>query len=178
MSPANKYLKHLPNFITLLRIVGTACLLWLKPFTVPFYVVYTLSGMSDALDGWVARKYNLISEFGAKLDSAADLMYYAVMIIRIFPVLWVTLPKWIWILVGTVTLLRLISYGVAAVKFKRFAALHTIMNKITGAMVFALPYMIKTPAAFPFCLGICAVSGIGTTQDLIFHIRSKEYPTK
>ena len=173
---SRKLFRLIPNLITSLRIVGTVCLLGVKPFSPAFYVVYTLSGLSDALDGWIARKYGLITEFGAKLDSAADLMYYAVMIIRIFPMLWDVLPKWIWILVGAVTLLRLTSYGVAAVKFRRFASLHTIMNKITGAMVFALPYMIQTPAAFPFCLGVCAVSGIGTTQELIVHIRSKEYP--
>jgi len=173
-----RFLSQIPNIITSLRVIGTACLLWLKPFSTPFYVVYTLSGLSDALDGWIARKFRLISDLGAKLDSAADLMFYTVMILRIFPVLWDTLPKGIWFCVGTVVLLRLICYGYAAVKFRRFASLHTILNKITGAMVFVLPYIIQTPIAFPFCLGIFVVSGLGTTQELLIHIRSSEYASE
>lgn len=172
------FIRNLPNMITSLRIVGTAFLLFLEPFTAVFYAVYTLSGLSDALDGWLARRLNIVSDFGSKLDSAADLMFYAMMIIRIFPVLWATLPRVIWIGVGAVVALRLVSYGVAAAKYHRFASLHTLLNKITGAAVFALPYMIKTSIATPFCWGICALSGAGTLQELTMHIRSKEYGQK
>lgn len=172
---ASWFLRNLPNFITSLRIVGTAGLLFIEPFSALFYAVYTLSGMSDAVDGWLARKLDIVSDFGSKLDSAADLMFYAMMIIRIFPVLWVTLPKVIWIGVGAVVALRLVSYAVAAVKYHRFASLHTLLNKITGAAVFALPYIIKTSVATPFCWGLCALSGAGTLQELTMHLRSKEY---
>ena len=120
MSPL---LRQLPNIITALRIVGTAALLLIEPFSAPFIVVYTLSGVSDVLDGWIARKFRLSSDLGAKLDSAADLLFYSVMIIRIFPVLWAELPRWIWNLVFTVVAIRLASYATAAIRFRRFASL-------------------------------------------------------
>ena len=47
----------------------------------------TISGLTDALDGWLARKLRCESAFGAKLDSVADLLFYAVMIFRILPIL-------------------------------------------------------------------------------------------
>ena len=59
------------NAITLLRISGTAVLLFLRPFSPAFFVVYTLTGVTDVLDGFVARKTGTASDFGAKLDSAA-----------------------------------------------------------------------------------------------------------
>lgn len=159
--------RQIPNCITALRIAATAALLFLQPMTQFFFIIYTLAGATDALDGWLARKLHVCSDFGSKLDSAADLMFYAMMIIRIFPVLWETLPRAIWFGVGAVVLLRLISYIVAAVKLRRFASTHSILNKLTGAAVFALPYIIRTAVATPYCWSLCALSGIGTTLDFI-----------
>lgn len=171
-------LRHLPNCITALRFVGTICLLFLAPFTAVFYIIYTLAGISDVLDGWIARKLRLTSDFGAKLDSAADLVFYAMMFIRIFPALWAGLPRVIWLGVILVVALRLVSYTFAAIKYHRFASLHTYMNKVTGAAVFALPYLARTVAITPFCWGLFVLSLAGTVEELIIHIRAKEYNPK
>ena len=152
-----RHLRHLPNCITALRFVGTICLLFLAPFTAVFYIVYTLAGISDVLDGWIARKLRLTSEFGAKLDSAAGL------------------PRIIWLGVALVVALRLVSYAFAAIKYHRFASLHTYMNKATGAAVFALPYLAHLPALTPFCWGLFVLSLLGTLEELVIHIRAKEY---
>lgn len=168
-------LRHLPNCITALRLAATAVLLFLAPFRAAFYVVYTLAGVSDVMDGWTARKLKVTSDFGAKLDSAADLVFYSVMFARIFPALWAGLPRIIWRGVQLVVALRLITYAFAAVKFRRFASLHTYMNKATGAAVFALPYLAHLPALTPFCWGLFALSLLGTLEELIIHIRAKEY---
>ena len=73
-------IKNIPNFITMLRILGTICLFFVEPFTVAFFVIYSLAGITDVLDGFVARRLKATSEFGAKLDSASDLVFYAAMI--------------------------------------------------------------------------------------------------
>lgn len=168
-------LRHLPNCITALRLAATAVLLFLAPFRAAFYVVYTLAGVSDVMDGWTARKLKVTSDFGAKLDSAADLVFYSVMFARIFPALWAGLPRIIWRGVQLVVALRLITYAFAAVKFRRFASLHTYMNKATGAAVFALPYLAHLPVLTPFCWGLFALSLTGTLEELTIHIRAREY---
>ena len=108
------------NAITLLRISGTAVLLFLRPFSPAFFVVYTLTGVTDVLDGFVARKTGTASDFGAKLDSAADLLFYGVMLLKIFPVLWHTLPKKIWWGVALVLFLRVCSYTTAVPLFSAY----------------------------------------------------------
>ena len=75
--------KNIPNIITAVRIIGAAVLLFVEPLVVPFYVIYTLCGLSDAIDGFVARLIGAESALGAKLDSVADLMFYAVMLIHL-----------------------------------------------------------------------------------------------
>ena len=73
--------------ITSVRIVFSLVLPFLTLYSVWFFVVYTITGLTDALDGWIARKTGMDSEFGAKLDSVADLLLYSVLLIRFFPVL-------------------------------------------------------------------------------------------
>ena len=115
----------------------------MEPLTPLFITVYTLTGVTDVLDGAIARKYGTTSEQGAKLDSIADLLFYTLILIRIFPIMWVTLPKKIWVMVAAILAVRGVSYGMAAVKYLRFAAMHTYMNKATGLMVFGVPYAIE-----------------------------------
>ena len=43
----------------------------MKPLSTLFLTIYVLTGISDVLDGAIARKYTTTSELGAKLDSIA-----------------------------------------------------------------------------------------------------------
>lgn len=173
--PSEQKLKNLPNFVTCLRIVGTTCLLFIKPESLWFYVVYLFSGATDIVDGFIARKMGLTSALGAKLDSIADLLFYAVMLLRIFPRLLEVLPMWIWICVAVVLAVRISAYIVAAVKYKRFASLHTYLNKVTGGAVFAVPFIMLTSIATALCAAVCAIGFLASLEELIIHISNDEY---
>ena len=166
---------NVPNCITSLRIVGTIVLLFLKPRTFWFLLVYSLAGLTDVLDGYIARKTNKTTDLGAKLDSAADLLYYAVMIFRIFPMLWERLPSQIWMMLGAIIVVRSIGYSLAALKYRRFASQHTWMNKTTGFIVFCVPYVIATPAGAAYCWGACVVAMLAAVEELLMHSLSKQY---
>ena len=60
------------NLITATRIFCSIALLFCQPFSPLFIVVYLVAGFTDMIDGVVARRTNTASEFGAKLDTAAD----------------------------------------------------------------------------------------------------------
>lgn len=169
---------NLPNAITSLRILGTACLLFFEPFTSGFFVVYTLTGITDILDGWVARKTHTTSRFGAKLDSVADLIFYTVMLLKVFPALLKRLPTSLWIAIAVTIFLRLCAYVTAAVKYHRFASLHTILNKVTGGGVFLVPYFLLMPWTVPLCWCVCIVAMTASAEELLIHITRKEYNPK
>ncbi len=173
--PDEQKLKNLPNLITSLRIAGTACLLFIKPQSFWFYIVYLFSGATDIADGFIARKMGLTSALGAKLDSIADLLFYAVMLLRIFPHLLEALPMWVWICVAVVLAVRISAYIVAAIKYKRFASLHTYLNKVTGGAVFAVPFIMLTPIATALCAVVCAIGFLASFEELIIHISNVEY---
>ncbi len=168
-------IKNIPNFITMLRIVGTICLWFIEPFTAMFFAVYTLSGVSDALDGIVARAMNTTSELGTKLDSIADILFYATLTIRTFPILWEELPLWLWWAAAAVVTVRVFSYLFAAIKFHCFATLHTYMNKLTGFIFFSLPYAISLGSSVQWTTLLFIVSAASTIEELVIHIVRKEY---
>ena len=166
-------LRHLPNSITVFRIIGTASLLFTKPMTFWFYILYTLTGITDVLDGFLARKLKLTSELGAKLDSIADLLFYSVALIMILPVLVVKLPTVIWYFVALVLMFRISAYIIAAFKFHKFASTHSVLNKITGACVFSIPFVLSFKHCVLICWIICFISGLGSFDELIKYIKEK-----
>lgn len=167
---------NVPNCITCVRILGALALIFIAPLSALFYVVYTVCGFSDLLDGYIARKTKSTSEFGSKLDSVADLLFYTISILKMLPTLWKLLPTWLWYVIGFVVFVRLASYSVAAVKFHRFASMHSIMNKLSSGSIFLLPYFLAIPgAATGYSLLICVISGISSTQELVLHLKRSEY---
>ena len=61
------------NIITCSRVLFSLILLFTKAFSTSFYALYIMAGITDVLDGIVARKFKLESEFGEKLDTVADI---------------------------------------------------------------------------------------------------------
>ena len=169
--------RNLPNFITLLRIIGTLILFFLEPMSIAFYIVYTLAGISDVMDGFVARRWNLTSKFGSSLDSLADLLFYTVMLLRIFPILWELLPMGIWIALGGILVIRALCYLIGTLKYRRFVSIHTYLNKLTGFAVFATPYFIRLPenVSVVLCGTVCAIGAVASVEELAIHLCSKNY---
>ena len=58
-------MKHIPNIITTLRILGAVCLLFCNPAGAAFWAIYGLCGVSDMADGYLARKLHAESKSGA-----------------------------------------------------------------------------------------------------------------
>lgn len=88
-------LANLPNLLTVLRIslvVPTAWLLWDGQYVVALAVT-AVAGASDAVDGWLARRLNAVSRFGAALDPVADKLLVAALFV-IFAVQG-HLPVWV-----------------------------------------------------------------------------------
>ncbi len=168
--------KYIADIITSVRIAGAIALLFIKPLTPAFYIVYTICGVSDAIDGFVARRLGTESTFGSKLDSIADLSFYAAMLYKLLPEVFRLLPLFVLIYAGAVILMRLMVYIVTAILFKHFSSLHTWLNKITGAGVFLVPFamMLPSPWFMIYALAVITVGLAGTIYEIIVHIRTKQ----
>ena len=129
--------KHIANIITGSRIVFSLSILFIPLTSAWFCVIYLLCGLSDMIDGTVARRTNSASEFGARLDTVSDFVFMTVALIKFVPHL--SIPVWLWIWSGVITMIKLVNVAWGFVRTKELISPHTLLNKITGLLLFFLP---------------------------------------
>ena len=129
------------NIITGIRILCSIAILFCPVFSVAFYSLYIAAGFTDIADGWVARKTNTVSVFGSKLDTIADFIFVVVCLFKLVPVL--DVPIWLYVWIGIIALIKVINIVSGYVVQKRSVVLHSVMNKVTGVLLFVLPLTIS-----------------------------------
>ena len=134
-------LKHIPNILTIIRFILIPVILYFI-FTGNYilaFVFFTLSGITDILDGAIARKFNLISTFGKLMDPLADkLTQISVLATLVFKEI---IPFWILIIVMLKEFIMIIGasflYGKDVVVYSKwFGKLATVLFYF--AIVFSL----------------------------------------
>ena len=120
-----------------------------------FWVIYGLCGISDILDGYLARKLHAESKTGAVLDSVADICFVACCAIRLISV--VQIPTWLWIWAGVIAAIKLVNQVSALIVCKRFCFPHTKANKLTGLLLF-----LAVPTLFWSIIPTAIVAGIAS----------------
>ena len=150
-------IKHIANIVTGCRISGSILMLLFPVFSMEFYILYIICGFSDMIDGTIARKTNSNSEFGEKIDTAADMIFVTTSLIKILPV--INIPQWLWIWGIIIAIIKIGNIIFGYVSKKQFISLHTVMNKITGLVLFLLPL---TMSFIDVKYSFIAVSSIAT----------------
>ena len=131
---------HLANIITCTRIICSIALLFCPVLSVAFYILYIIAGVSDMIDGTIARKTGASGEFGSKLDTIADLIFVVICMIKLLPVIEISI--WIFIWIGIITIIKVINIVSGFIAQRRFVTVHSVMNKITGGLIFAIPLTV------------------------------------
>ena len=134
-------MRRIANILTISRMLLSVLLLCTHPFSCLFYILYVLCGLTDAVDGFVARKTGSASEMGAKLDTAADFVFVVVCLIKLLPDIELPIHLLIWTVI--IALIKIINIISGFIVQKKFVAVHSISNKVIGAMLFALPLLVS-----------------------------------
>ena len=151
------------NFVTSIRLVCAAVLIFTPTFSPAFYALYLLAGVSDMTDGWIARRTNSVSRFGAALDTVADFAFAAVCLIRLLPLLHI--PRWMLVWTLLIAAIKVVNVLSGFIVHNRFVPEHTLLNKLTGALLFALPLAVSF-VPLSFCGGVvCAVATMAAVQE-------------
>ncbi|KNX37129.1 CDP-alcohol phosphatidyltransferase family protein [Luteipulveratus halotolerans] len=131
-----------PNALSMLRLVGVPIFLWLilAEHDVAAFVVLALSGVTDYLDGKIARRYGLISRLGQLLDPIADRLY---ILSTLLGLAWRDIIPW-WLVV--VLLAREAFVGAMApwVRHHRLAIppVHFVGKAATFNLIYAFPLLL------------------------------------
>ncbi len=130
--------RYAANIITGFRIVFSVLLLMLPAFSSGFYAMYLAGGITDMIDGAVARKTNSVSSFGSRLDSFADFIFMLSVLVKILPA--IDIPIWALLWTVVIAIVKIAGNLAGFVLNKKILVEHTVMNKITGFMLFLLPF--------------------------------------
>ncbi len=154
------------NAITGLRILVTAVLLFCPAFSPSFYALYLIAGLSDMADGIIARKTNTVSEFGSRFDGVADFVFVVVCLLKILPVM--DIPLWLYVWTAIIALIKIINIMSGYVIQKRYAVVHSNMNKVTGVLLFMLPLILTIVPLNYLGIPICSVATFAAVQEGYF----------
>ena len=154
---------QIANIITGIRILGSILLLFFPIFSLEFYVIYLICGFSDMIDGAVARMTNSNSPFGAKFDTVADLVFMLVVCYKLFPIIHVPQWMWIWVIIIAVVKMSSIIWGV--LRRKSLISIHSILNKLTGLVLFLLPLTMQFVELKYSFATICLIATFAAIQE-------------
>ena len=148
-------MRNLPNALSALRIAGSMGLLFCNVTGWAFWTLYALCGISDMVDGWLARKLHAETKAGAILDSLADIVLVLCCAVKLLPML--EIPVWLWIWAGIIVVIKVVNQISALAVFKRFFFPHTVANKLTGFLLF-----LTVPTIFWTMIPASVVAAVAT----------------
>ncbi|WP_341907016.1 CDP-alcohol phosphatidyltransferase family protein [Fluviicola taffensis] len=171
-----KSIRNIPNMLSAYRILVLPVIFYalFSNKDQLFIILLTVNLISDILDGFIARRFNLQTEFGARLDSIADIGTYIGAFSGMF---WfhfdfiTEYKSWFIVMMS----LYIIPQAISLVKFKRSPSLHLYSNKITGYLqgifIFTFFNFGNYPPYFYFMI---AFSSIAYLEELICILYLKE----
>ncbi|MBR3241959.1 MAG: CDP-alcohol phosphatidyltransferase family protein, partial [Parasporobacterium sp.] len=112
----------------------SAFLLFCPVLSPAFFILYIAAGASDMIDGAVARKTATVSKFGSRLDTIADIVFVAVCLIKVLPVL--EIPIWLCIWIAIIAFIKAVNIIAGYIRQKEFISVHSMINKVTGGLLF------------------------------------------
>ena len=164
--------KHIANIITGSRIVFSLLLLFIPLSSSLFYIFYLFCGLTDMIDGTVARKTGAVSNFGAKLDTASDFVFMAVCVVKLLPK--INISVWLWIWIAIIAIVKVVNIVMGFIRRKKLVALHTFLNKITGLLLFLLPLTLQfILPTYSFAV-VCTIATIAAIQEGYYIIKAND----
>ena len=164
--------KHIANIITASRAVFSIPLLFIPFASVWFYTLYLFSGLTDMIDGTVARKTGAVSKFGSRLDTFADFVFVLVCSIKILPI--IDIPVWLWAWIIIIALIKMFNFALVFVRKKELLSIHSTLNKVIGFALFLLPLSLSFVETTYSVATICALATIAAMQEVYFVAKGKE----
>ena len=151
------------NALTFCRIICGFMLLAFSVFSPEFNVFYLLGGITDMLDGMIARKTDTVTDFGSKFDSVADFVFIVICLVKIIPVL--KIPTYMLVWIGVIAVIKIINEISGFTTQKKLVAVHSFSNKLTGALMFILPLTLPF-ADIRYSVGIvCAAATFASVEE-------------
>jgi len=169
--------KQIPNILSSSRIVFSPAMVFARSSPHCFAFIYFTVGMTDMLDGYLARKYHWESKLGVTLEMLADATYFLCAFIAIALGAKLHMTTFAWFYGAAILLCRLISVILIRLKFKVWGEMHLASMKMLGFLVLPLfplaIYLQRIPASI--VIFYLTVFAIGSLEQLVLALKLKEF---
>ena len=162
--------KHIANILSGIRILIAIVLLDYNEITLSFLKLFCAAGLTDLLDGPVARYTKSVSVRGAVLDTSGDILTY-VAVVRILTIKG-KIKRVFFAVAGCAAIAILVSAFIGLARLGKFYFVHTATSKALGLGGFLMPfsyYLETLEAHLPVLCGLLAVLAI---ESLIIQSRA------
>ena len=164
--------KQIANTITISRILCSIFLLPCPVFSAAFYILYLLCGITDMVDGTIARRTGTVSELGARLDTVADILFVAVCSVKILPL--IQLPAWLWVWVAVIATIKTGNVVWGLICNKKLVSLHTPLNRVTGFSLFLFPLTLGFIAPMYSSVPLCFLATVSAINEVYYTRTGRE----
>ena len=150
-------------------------LIFCTPFSQWFYLIYIIGGLSDPLDGLVARIRRTDSKLVARRDTLAEIVFAIVVLIKVLCAVYV--PLWLIIWLICIAVIKCINLISGIVISGHFVSEHTVLNKICGFLLFVIPLCISSFPRQPVAVLVlltCTVATVAAIQEGYYIRTGKE----
>ena len=151
------------NIITGFRGLISIVLLFCPVFSPVFYMLYLIAGLSDMIDGTIARRTNTVSGFGERFDTVADFVFVVVCLIKLLPM--ISIPFWLCVWIVIIALIKIVNIISGYIVQMMLAAVHSVMNRVTGILLFILPLTFSIIPLKYSAIPVCLVATFAAVQE-------------
>ena len=159
--------RHLPNIISSVRIFMALVLLFLAIKQHPdlFITALIFTELTDILDGYLARRLNVVSELGAQLDSWGDFVVYITLAISAW-LLWPDIVLQQLIPISLIIASFIIPVVIGFIKYRKMTSYHTIAVKISVSITI-VAYILLFTGMLSWTMTLAAVACVYAATEQI-----------
>jgi len=180
-------LRHIPNILSLSRIPFSIAMPFLVSrggkYSIVFLVCYGFAGITDALDGAIARRFHWESKLGQKVDSIGDGVFIICVIIAAVLSLGPSLAggkgiaEYCYAIFAVFALIKLLNIAFTRVKFKQWGFIHLRSARWSIIPLYVLfPICIHQQKVYNPFVAVCLVLSIlACLEEILILVQMKKH---
>ena len=158
--------KNIPNLLSLSRIGLSFIMFFVAQKPMVLFWLIVACGITDVLDGFLARRMHWESDLGARLDSLGDMVFYSALVLYVvryqMDVIQQYMPG-----IYSIFAIKTLTLVVCTIKNHATYSLHTYGNKLTGVLVVVAVCLILLTGEGSFTAVLVVVANLSALEELL-----------
>jgi CDP-diacylglycerol--glycerol-3-phosphate 3-phosphatidyltransferase len=158
--------KYIPNLLSLSRIGLSFGMFVVAHKPIILFWLIVACGITDVLDGFLARRMHWESNLGARLDSLGDMVFFSALVFYVIRYRMDAIRHYM-PGVYSIFVIKALSLAICTIKNHTTYSLHTYGNKLTGVLVVIAICLILLTGKGTFTAVLVVVANLSAIEELL-----------